>query len=598
MTFLTRNLALPGLLLLHLTQSYVIVDDTVAQVAFSGEPAGAAVNTNDFVYDFEFDEDEHSRKYAAKFDKVLNQGKRFPRPWDKEGGTPLGDNHWSYSEKLTLRENVEDPFSTKGEFPLPIHRCDDGIDERKKPKGSSWWSTIKENVAELQGCTFLDKIRGTDGCGLKMPGDPPHHPPPPPHHRPPPHGPPHDPPHGPPHGPPPHGPPPHGPPPHGPPHRRPGCGRRDQDHYFDFSNYTTFELLGKSKYTTKIFKLIKDDKDLTKILNSTSHNYTFLAPSDYAFEKIPKHGKKPNKDFIHDLLLYHTTHGPLTAREIYLSNTIPTLLTGDNVACGHNQRIRQRWGRLNLYSRIRVSNIFSKNGVIHGIDSILVPPPPTAAILEVLPGQFSTLVNGLYKTGLMKHLQDEKTCGTIFTPTNDAFKALGPKALAFLFSKWGEKYLKGLLEYHLVPHQVLYSDTFNKEHHDKDKDGDDHDDDEEDKINDYFDQFHNFEHEQLKKRDSHDFPHGKFHADLPTALKGKSVSVDIARFGRYTAMKLNGFVWVTFQDGIVKDGVGHVPSRVLIPPRTEQPPQTEDIVEEDEAISVEELKKRLDPYIK
>lgn len=49
--------------------------------------------------------------------------------------------------------------------------------------------------------------------------------------------------------------------------------------------------------------------------------------------------------------------------------------------------------------------------------------------------------------------------GTFFAPSNGAFRSLGPHITAFLFSAAGEKYLRALLEYHIVRNQTLYSDV-------------------------------------------------------------------------------------------------------------------------------------------
>jgi len=47
---------------------------------------------------------------------------------------------------------------------------------------------------------------------------------------------------------------------------------------------------------------------------------------------------------------------------------------------------------------------------------------------------------------------------TVFAPTNNAFARL-PKGLQrFLFSRFGERALKKLLEFHIVPEFILYSD--------------------------------------------------------------------------------------------------------------------------------------------
>ena len=82
--------------------------------------------------------------------------------------------------------------------------------------------------------------------------------------------------------------------------------------------------------------------------------------------------------------------------------------------------------------------------------------------------------------------------------------------------------------------------------------------------------------------------------DLPTLLKDRSLSIDVARYGRLISMKINGFGRVAVQDGIAKDGVIHVVSNVLIPPKqiggVEQEYEGEDL-------TVEELMERLDPYM-
>ena len=87
-------------------------------------------------------------------------------------------------------------------------------------------------------------------------------------------------------------------------------------------------------------------------------------------------------------------------------------------------------------------------------------------------------------------------------------------------------------------------------------------------------------------------PKGRFHIDLPTLLDDKSLSIDIARWGGWINIKINGFNSVAVQDGIAKDGVIHVLSSVLIPPKTPGGVQ-----ELDEEMSVEEFKDRFDTYV-
>jgi uncharacterized surface protein with fasciclin (FAS1) repeats len=53
-----------------------------------------------------------------------------------------------------------------------------------------------------------------------------------------------------------------------------------------------------------------------------------------------------------------------------------------------------------------------------------------------------------------------KSGGTFFAPTNLAFAKLGPHVNAFLFSRYGQKYLKALLKYHIVANHTLFSDAY------------------------------------------------------------------------------------------------------------------------------------------
>jgi uncharacterized surface protein with fasciclin (FAS1) repeats len=145
-----------------------------------------------------------------------------------------------------------------------------------------------------------------------------------------------------------------------------------------------------------------------------------------------------------------------------------------------------------------------------------------------------------------------------------AFKKLGPKINAFLFSKYGEKYLKALLKYHIVANETLYSDAFYKG-----KDA-----------------------QVMDDVSGETIPKGRFHVDLPTLLDGKSLSIDIARFGGFITMKINGFNSVAVQDGLASDGVIHVVSNVLIPPKTPG-----GVASKGDDLTVDELKERLDAHI-
>ncbi|UKZ75742.1 hypothetical protein TrVFT333_003435 [Trichoderma virens FT-333] len=202
-------------------------------------------------------------------------------------------------------------------------------------------------------------------------------------------------------------------------------GRPGHHHHDEDSSFTIYELISKSKFTTKFAKLVDDHPSVVDLLNSTSANYTLFVPVDKAFEDIPDDHTKPSKEFIENALLYHIAKGEYPARKILHSYTLPTAYD-EELLGGEPQRLRSSVGlggvKLNFYSKVIAADITEFVKFIHGVN---------------LKGS------------------------TVFVPTNEAFNWLGPKANAFLFNTdKGRKYLKAILKYNIVPNATLYTDAF------------------------------------------------------------------------------------------------------------------------------------------
>ncbi|KAK4569641.1 hypothetical protein LTR86_003406 [Recurvomyces mirabilis] len=460
---------------------------------------------------------ESKKQIVDSFDEVAEEAKNA---WNKGTST----------SKSVLDEAFEQGVKA-------LHTAEDGFEDASA-QIDAWLRT--------EGDDFYDSFDDE-----KPPPHGPHPGPPPPPPHPPHDGPPdHDkPPH---HGPPDHDHPPH----HGPPHRR------------GPPNETVYELISSSKYTTKLAKLINKYDDLVETLNSTKANYTIFAPTDKAFEKIPDHAPEPSKEQLKAILSYHVVDGLYPAARVLVSHTAPTLLEGKHLSKEKKPqrvafKITLRGLTVNFYSRIIAVNIFGTNGVIHGVDSLIIPPPNVIKIVDLLPTEFSTLELGLGKTGLLEKLNTTHHAGgTLFAPSNFAFQKLGPKINAFLFSSYGQKYLKALLEYHVVPDHTLYSDAYYHDHSEK---------------------------------SDNDIPKGLYHVDLPTLLEDKKLAVDVARYGGFITIKVNAFSRVSVQDGIAEDGVIQVVSDVIIPPKKLDGAKVEYWTGED--LTIEELKERLEPYV-
>lgn len=339
----------------------------------------------------------------------------------------------------------------------------------------------------------------------------------------------------------------------------------------DFPDLTIYDMIKLSNSTKKFAKIVDDYPNVVKILNGTKGgNHTLFVPLDDAFEHVPSHPDDPDKEFIEQALLYHIGLGNLDALKLLKADTIPTAysekLIGDEA-----QRLRTSIGlgglRLNFYNKVVVADFKGKNGIVHGIKDILVPPPMVGRLLTAFPAQFSTLLLAYEKTDFVDFIHDVKMTGsTVFAPSNSAFQKLGLRANAFLFNTdKGKKYLKAILKYHIVANATLYTDAF------YDETTSDQD----------------VEAETTGKRE---------HFDLVTLLHDLHVSVDIAEWAGFKIVTVNGFSGLKVRDGIAKNGVIHVVDRVLIPPHKHKSGEM-DAEMLDREIEVEELIERLSDYV-
>ncbi|KAI0476171.1 FAS1 domain-containing protein [Xylariaceae sp. FL0804] len=410
--------------------------------------------------------------------------------------------------------------------------------------------------------------------------------------------------------------------------------------HHDTTNLTVYQAIKASNFTRRFAAVLDEHPVLVKKLNATGKdagNVTVFVPLDKAFDKLPHHGDdedhKPPKEIVEKILAYHVLESAYPAGRVLAHSTLPTALESPALG-GRPQRLRVSLSlfglRLNFYSKVVMVNLFCKNGVAHGVDSILVPPPPSGRLIALFPGRFSTLLLAVEKTGLHSHMHDlladaslssdndkdssrkkkhhhddhdhdPLTGLTTFAPTNLAFRRLGPAANAFLFNtEKGLGYLRALLKYHVVANETLYTDAYYGL--------------------------------QKKSRDSADERRdlvstgignrrGRYHVDLPTLLHGRRLAVDISRWHGFVSMVVNGRTRVATADAVARDGVVHVVNSVLVPARRHPPPpgdgddddddeyeekverdwepENDDEEDDDEAgwISVEDLMERLAPYV-
>jgi len=186
---------------------------------------------------------------------------------------------------------------------------------------------------------------------------------------------------------------------------------------------------------------------------STGGPFTVFAPTDAAFAKVPKAtldalGKSPA--LLKSVLLYHVVPGRVTAADVVKLNSAKTLE-------GQSLAIKVADGSVYVdKAKVTTPDVMASNGVIHVIDSVLVPksvaaPEKNIVKTAVAAGQFKTLASLLAKAGLAGTLQG-KGPFTVFAPTDAAFAKV-PKATLAALAKNKAK-LRAVLLYHVVKGKV------------------------------------------------------------------------------------------------------------------------------------------------
>ncbi|MDX1613024.1 MAG: fasciclin domain-containing protein [Candidatus Promineifilaceae bacterium] len=185
--------------------------------------------------------------------------------------------------------------------------------------------------------------------------------------------------------------------------------------------------------------------------------FTVFAPTNDAFAALPEGALDElladPEGALTDVLLYHVVDGAVPAETVVTLSEAETLL-GEAVTIN----VTDDGVFLNESVQVVETDIEAANGIIHVIDTVLLPPSMAASdepnIVEVAMAdeRFSTLVTAVEAAGLAETLSSEGPF-TVFAPTNDAFAALPEGTLDSLLAD-PEGALTDILLYHVVEGEV------------------------------------------------------------------------------------------------------------------------------------------------
>ncbi len=157
------------------------------------------------------------------------------------------------------------------------------------------------------------------------------------------------------------------------------------------------------------------------------NSITILAPTNAAFAAVPAAtltALRADAAALRRVLLYHTLGGFLEESLIVFSRDLRTA-TGTVVnvrVSGETVRISNRMGS----AQVVATNLRARNGLVHKIDAVLLPPPPPEPpvpgnLVEVASeAGLTSLVAAAQRAGLAETLSGAGPF-TVFAPTNAAF---------------------------------------------------------------------------------------------------------------------------------------------------------------------------------
>ncbi len=187
--------------------------------------------------------------------------------------------------------------------------------------------------------------------------------------------------------------------------------------------------------------------------------FTVFAPTNEAFAALPEGTLETlllpeNKQQLTDILLYHVVSGSVLAADVVTLSEAETLL-------GKNVNITVDMDKVMVNeANVVATDIIADNGVIHVIDSVILPPADMTDIVDtaVADGRFTTLAAALGAADLVETLKGEGPF-TVFAPTDDAFAALPAGTVDTLLLPENKQLLTDILLYHVVAGKVMAEDV-------------------------------------------------------------------------------------------------------------------------------------------
>tara|TARA_R110002111_G_scaffold227346_1_gene288834 strand:- start:84147 stop:85328 length:1182 start_codon:yes stop_codon:yes gene_type:complete len=185
--------------------------------------------------------------------------------------------------------------------------------------------------------------------------------------------------------------------------------------------------------------------------------FTVFAPTDAAFQKLPAGTvetllKPENKDQLIAILTYHVVPGKVAAKDV-------VKLAGAKTLNGQRADIQTQDGKVKVDgANVEAVDILCTNGIIHVIDSVILPSDKNIVVTASEAEKFKTLLAAAQAAGLAEVLASTGPF-TVFAPTDEAFAQLPEGTIATLLKPENKEKLAEILKYHVVAGRVYSEDA-------------------------------------------------------------------------------------------------------------------------------------------
>ncbi len=189
--------------------------------------------------------------------------------------------------------------------------------------------------------------------------------------------------------------------------------------------------------------------------------FTVFAPTDEAFAKLPKRTldsllRPENKAQLTAILTYHVVPGRVPASQAVKLSNAKTLN-------GQQLDLMLSGKTLNVdKARVVKTDINCTNGVIHVIDSVMLPSDKDIIATANGAGMFKTLLAAISTAELTGALQSDGPF-TVFAPTDEAFAKLPAGTVDSLLRPENRDKLVSILKYHVASGRAFAADALKTE---------------------------------------------------------------------------------------------------------------------------------------